>query len=57
MNLKERIVNNWKSSVLGLIVLIGGFVLVGLDKITLTEFLPFLVGLYGLVAKDKKESK
>jgi len=51
----ERITKSWKSSVLGVLVLLSGFFLVFMEKITLTEFLPFLIGVYGIFYKENKK--
>lgn len=50
----DRIFGNYKSTILGCAILIGCFVLVGLDKATLTEASLFIVGGFGAIfSKDK----
>lgn len=51
----ERIFKNWKSTLIGVGVLIFGCVLLYQQKTTLVESLPFLTGLYGLFYKEKKK--
>ncbi|MDD4554893.1 MAG: hypothetical protein PHP04_11870 [Bacteroidales bacterium] len=47
--MKERIFNNWKTSLLGLILLIIAVVLLFMKTITLGEFSAFLPTILGLI--------
>jgi len=50
----DRIFKNWKTTMLGILIILAGLTLVLLDKATLTEALPFLVGVIGVIYKPKK---
>lgn len=50
----ERITKSWKSSLIGVAILIAGFGLLYAEKVTMTEATPFLVGVLGLLYKEKK---
>jgi hypothetical protein len=53
--IKERIFSNWKTTTLGIAVLICGFVLVYMEKATLPELTAFVSGaLVLLISKDGK---
>lgn len=53
--IKERIFVNWKTTTLGIAVLIAGLVLVYLDKASLDELTAFITGaLVLLISKDGK---
>ena len=53
--IKERIFANWKTTTLGIAVLIAGLVLVYLDKASLDELTAFITGaLVLLISKDGK---
>jgi hypothetical protein len=53
--IKERIFSNWKTTVLGVAVLICGFALVYMEKASLAELTAFISGaLVLLIAKDGK---
>jgi hypothetical protein len=53
--IKERIFANWKTTLLGVAVLIAGLVLVYLDKASLAELTAFVSGaLVLLISKDGK---
>lgn len=53
--IKERIFSNWKTTTLGIGVLIVGFILVWYDKATLSELTGFVAGaLLLLISKDGK---
>jgi hypothetical protein len=53
--IKERIFSNWKTSALGVGVLIAGFVLVYLEKATMDELSAFITGAFILlISKDGK---
>ena len=53
--IKERIFANWKTTTLGVAVLIAGLVLVYLEKATLPELAAFVSGaLVLLISKDGK---
>jgi len=52
--IKERIFANWKTTLLGVTVLIAGLVLVYLEKASLAELTAFVSGaLVLLISKDK----
>ena len=52
--IKERIFANWKTTTLGIAVLICGLVLVWFEKATLPELAAFVSGaLLLLISKDK----
>jgi hypothetical protein len=52
--IKERIFSNWKTTTLGVAVLICGFVLVWFEKATLSELTGFVAGgLLLLISRDK----
>jgi hypothetical protein len=52
--IKERIFSNWKTTTLGIAVLICGFVLVWFEKATLSELTGFVAGgLLLLISRDK----
>lgn len=52
----DRIFKNWKSTIVGLSAMIASFVLVFLEKATLTEVSVFLGGGFMMLfIKDKKE--
>jgi Flp pilus assembly protein protease CpaA len=54
-DLKERIFSNWKTTTLGVAVLMCGFVLVYLEKASLAELTAFVSGaLVLLISKDGK---
>lgn len=54
----DRLLKNWKTSVLGVVILLMGGILVFFEKATLTEATPFLVGVFGLLYKSSsKEEK
>lgn len=54
MNLIDRIFKNWKSSVIGLLILVGSLTTVFLDKASLTEAGAFIVmGIGFFFLKDK----
>ena len=48
----ERIFKNWKTSLVGGLIIIVGLVLVFMDKVTLNESMLFLVGILGLLYKE-----
>ena len=53
--IKERIFVNWKTTTLGIAVLIAGLVLVYLEKASLAELTAFVTGaLVLLISKDGK---
>jgi len=53
--IKERIFSNWKTTTLGIAVLIAGLVLVYLEKSTLPELAAFFSGAFILlISKDGK---
>ena len=53
--IKERIFSNWKTTTLGIAVLIAGLVLVYLGKASLDELTAFITGaLVLLISKDGK---
>jgi hypothetical protein len=53
--IKERIFANWKTTTLGIFVLIAGLVLVYLEKASLAELTAFVSGaLVLLISKDGK---
>jgi hypothetical protein len=53
--IKERIFSNWKTTTLGIAVLICGFALVYMEKATLPELTAFVSGaLVLLISKDGK---
>jgi hypothetical protein len=53
--IKERIFANWKTTLLGVAVLIAGLVLVYLEKASLAELTAFVSGaLVLLISKDGK---
>ena len=53
--IKERIFSNWKTTTLGVGVLICGFVLVYMDKASLPELSAFVSGAFILlISKDGK---
>ena len=52
--IKERIFSNWKTTTLGVGLLIAGLILVWFEKATLPEFAAFVSGaLLLLISKDK----
>jgi hypothetical protein len=53
--IKERIFSNWKTTTLGVAVLVCGFALVYMEKATLAELTAFISGaLVLLISKDGK---
>jgi hypothetical protein len=53
--IKERIFANWKTTALGIAVLIAGLVLVYLEKASMAELTAFVSGaLVLLISKDGK---
>ena len=51
--MKERILNNWKTSAVGAALIVGALVLVWFEKASLGELVPFWVGAFSLFfAKD-----
>lgn len=54
-DIKQRIFDNWKTTLLGIVVLAVGFGFIWFEKITLPEFTAFVSGaLVLLIAKDGK---
>jgi len=54
----DRIFKNWKTTALGVLLVIGSLILVGINKATLTEAGAFIVaGVGSIFAKDKKDGK
>ena len=54
-DIKERIFSNWKTTALGITVLICGFALVYMEKASLAELTAFVSGaLVLLISKDGK---
>lgn len=54
----NRVFKNWKTSLAGLIILIGSLVVVGLGKATLLEAGGFIVAAGGFfLAKDPKSGQ
>jgi hypothetical protein len=54
----DRILKNWKTSSIGVGLIISGVVLVWFEKATLTEMGAFIgVGLYALFMNDPKKKK
>jgi hypothetical protein len=54
-DIKQRIFDNWKTTLLGIVVLAVGFVFIWFEKITMPEFTAFVSGaLVLLIAKDGK---
>ena len=54
----NRVFKNWKTSLVGLIILIGSLVVVGLGKATLLEAGGFIVAAGGFfLAKDPKSGQ
>ena len=54
-DIKERIFSNWKTTILGVAVLICGFALVYMEKASLAELTAFISGaLVLLISKDGK---
>ncbi len=56
--MKDRIVSNWKSTIVGVLLIIAALVLVFFDKVTWTEFAafaPFCIGL--ILVKDDSFKK
>lgn len=52
----DRIFNNWKTTILGVGVIVASFVLVFFEKTTLSEVSVFLGGGFMMLfIKDKKE--
>ena len=51
----ERIFTNWKTTLVGVGILVFGLVMLYLQKITTVESLPFIGGLYGIYYKRKKK--
>jgi hypothetical protein len=51
----ERILTNWKSTVIGLGILVFGMALLWTGKADVLESLPFLTGLYGLFYRKQRE--
>jgi multisubunit Na+/H+ antiporter MnhG subunit len=53
--IKERIFANWKTTTLGIAVLIAGMVLVYFEKATMNELTAFITGAFILlISKDGK---
>jgi hypothetical protein len=51
--MKERILGNWKTSSVGIALILGALALVWFEKASLSELVPFWVGAFGLfLAKD-----
>jgi multisubunit Na+/H+ antiporter MnhG subunit len=56
-DIKERIFQNWKTTTLGIAVLLIGFGLVWFEKATLAELTGFVAGaLMLLISRDGKSS-
>ncbi len=56
--MKERIFKNWKTTLIGILMLIAGLALVSLGKATLTEFLLFSPLCFALIfVKDPSFKK
>lgn len=52
----DRIFKSWKTSILGLLIILAGFLLVWFGKATLTEFSGFITGgMVLLFTKEKNE--
>jgi hypothetical protein len=49
--IKERIFSNWKTTILGVGVLICGFALVYMEKASLAELTAFISGCIGTINK------
>ena len=47
--MKERIFNNWKTTLTGILMLVGGLALVGIGKATLTEVGVFAPVCFALI--------
>ncbi len=47
--MKDRVINNWKTSALGIILLIAALVLLFMKTITLSEFSGFFPTILGLI--------
>jgi hypothetical protein len=47
--MKERIFKNWKTTLCGMFMLLGGLVLVGLGKATLTEYAVFAPVCFAMI--------
>jgi len=51
--MKDRLLNNWKTSSVGAALILGALALVWFEKATLSELVPFWVGAFGLfLARD-----
>ena len=54
-DIRQRIFENWKTTVLGVVILAVGFGFIWFEKITLPEFTAFVSGaLVLLISKDGK---
>ena len=52
--MRERILNNWKTSAVGAALIVGALILVWFEKASLSELVPFWVGAFALFfAKDR----
>ena len=56
--MKERIFNNWKTTLTGILMLVGGLALVGIGKANLTEYGVFAPVCFALIfVKDPSFKK
>jgi hypothetical protein len=56
--MKERIFNNWKTTLTGILMLVGGLALVAIGKATLTEVVVFAPVCFALIfVKDPSFKK
>lgn len=53
----DRITKSWKSSLIGVAIIGAGFGLLYTEKVTMGEATPFLVGILGLLYKEKNNAK
>lgn len=50
----DRIFKSWKTSLIGLGVLVFGFAMVWTEKATILEASPFISGIFAILWKEKK---
>ena len=56
--MKNRIFKNWKTTLTGILMLVGGLSLVGIGKATLTEYVVFVPVCFALIfVKDPSFKK
>ena len=53
----DRLFKNWKTTLLGILIILAGLTLVFFEKATLTEATPFLIGVYAVIYKRKTKDE